>query len=109
MHDTPVGEAASKWTSFLQTSPLVILSHPFGEELKQWEQGVRVECGPDWSFEHILLAAQRGPHPSALTDEAIALFHDDIAYQVAVGFLEVIALDELLKNPRRNLRFLRLR
>jgi hypothetical protein len=84
-----------KATSLLQPTPLVILGHPFGETLEQWRTGVPVNCGAAWSMEAIDAAVARGPHITALLDEAIAVVHEDIAYQVKAGFSEVMYWDEL--------------
>ena len=100
MHDTPIGNAARKYSSLLQPSPLATNCHPFGPVLKDWQHGVSVDCGPDWTPENISVAIQRGPHRSALTPEALTVFDEDISYQVAAGFCEVITLDELrARNP----------
>ena len=104
LHDTPVGNAASKYRSLLQPSPIVTNCHPFGPVLEEWKQGVTVDCGPDWSAEHIDVAIQRGPHRSALTPEALQVFKEDIAYQVSAGFSEVIPLSELRSRNPPNLK-----
>ena len=106
MRDTPTGTSAgeSPYRSLMQPAPLAVLAHPFGPELKRWEQGVEVDCGPDWHMDHIKLALSRGPHPSALTPDAIELFEHDIAYQVRAGFSQVLLAKDLLQNPPRNLK-----
>ena len=104
LHDTPVGNAASKYRSLLQPSPIATNCHPFGPVLDDWKHGVPVDCGPDWSAEHINVAIQRGPHRSALTPEALQVFEEDIAYQVSAGFSEVIPLSELLSRNPPNLK-----
>ena len=105
MTGTPTGKAASKSNrSLMRPSPIAELSHPFGQELKEWEKGVEVDCGVDWSQEMIEVALQRGAHPSAKTPEAIQLFKDDIAYQVLGGFCDVILASELMKDPPSNLK-----
>jgi hypothetical protein len=40
-------------TSLLQPMPLIVLGHPFGETLKDWRQGVPVDCGESWDKEAI--------------------------------------------------------
>ena len=70
MTGTPTGRAASKSNrSLMQPSPIAVLSHPFGPELKEWEKGVEVDCGVDWSREMVEVALQRGAHPSAKTPD----------------------------------------
>jgi hypothetical protein len=41
--------------------------HPFSETLRQWEEGVPVDCGKHWTQEQIEAAIEQGPHKSALT------------------------------------------
>eukprot|EP00978_Attheya_sp_CCMP212_P003747 scaffold7936_cov43-Attheya_sp.AAC.3 len=36
--------------------------HPFAPTLHEWEKGVPVNCGEDWSRETIDLAIAKGPH-----------------------------------------------
>jgi hypothetical protein len=69
--------------------------HPFGATLAEWERGVPVECGPNWSRQAILLAIERGPHISAKAPEAKEVIMEDIAYQVDAGFSEVIYWDDI--------------
>ena len=106
MYDTMTGSAAGKSSaSLMQPSPLLVLAHPFGPELKEWStNGVPVDCGKDWSMEAIMTAIERGPHPSATTPDAIKLFAEDITYQVQAGFSQVILASELLKNPPKQLK-----
>jgi hypothetical protein len=105
MSGTPTGAAAGESNrSLMRPSPIAILSHPFGPELKEWEKGVEVDCGADWSREMVEVALQRGAHPSAQTPEAIQLFKEDIAYQVNGGFCDVMLASELMKNPPTNLK-----
>jgi hypothetical protein len=96
MHDTPMGRATGKNGSLLMPAPIAVLSYPFGKQLKEWEQGMEVDCGEDWTLEQIKLAIQQGPHRFALTEEAIQLFADDLAYQVQAGFSEVVLASDLL-------------
>jgi hypothetical protein len=105
MSDTPTGISASKSNrSLMRPSPLATLAHPFGQELKEWEKGVDVDCGADGSREMIEVALQRGAHPLATTPETIQLFKEDIAYQVNGGFCDIILASELMKNPPSNLK-----
>jgi hypothetical protein len=84
-----------KIMSLLKLSALAVMSHPFGKELASWEKGVAVDCGPEWSREAIDMAVERGPHPTARAADAVALVHEDIAYQVKAGFTEVVYWDEI--------------
>jgi len=56
--------------------------HPFTPTLKEWRQGIPVNCGPDWNWDVITAAVNHGPHLTARTQDSIALFPEDIEYQV---------------------------
>ena len=48
-----------------------VLSHPASKELLKYAiEGCPVDCGANWTLEHIETAIQRGAHPSARTPEA---------------------------------------
>ena len=80
--------------SLMQPQPWV-RGHPFVPTLEEWETGVPVDCGPDWTLASIEAAIVKGNHTSAMTPESIQLVHDDVAYQVAAGFCQVVAWDTL--------------
>ena len=77
----------SAWVSF----------HPFASTLKQWETGVPVDCGNPWSWETIVAAMEKGAHKSATSDDSIALIAKDVAYQVKVGYAQVLPWTEVEK------------
>jgi hypothetical protein len=64
-------------TSFMQSQPLAEV-HPFAPTLRKWQQGIPMDCGPDWERSLIEAAVDRGPHPTAQTPKSIALFVKDI-------------------------------
>jgi hypothetical protein len=72
--------------------------HPFTETLREWEEGVPVDCGDDWTLEHIDAAVAQGPHQSAMTPESLELIQEDIAYQVRAGYAEVVEWSWLREN-----------
>jgi hypothetical protein len=79
--------------------------HPFFPTLHQWAtDGVPVDCGPDWEWDVIEQAVARGPHPSALEDDNIALVHDDLQYQVDAGFSRIMLWSDLEKLRPSNLK-----
>jgi hypothetical protein len=65
--------------------------------MKAWRQGIPVDCGPDWTWDVIAAAVAHGPHPTARTQDSIALFAEDIEYQVKGGFCKVYRWDDLQK------------
>jgi hypothetical protein len=74
---------------------ILLVLHPFGAHLKDWEQRVPVDCGTAWPMEAIELAVWRGAHPTARTPKAIKLVHEDVEYQVNARFLEIMMWDEI--------------
>ncbi len=87
----------------MQPQPLADV-HPFTPTLKEWRHGIEVDCGPDWTWEVIKAAIARGPHPTACTHKAIALFKEDIEYQQQAGFCKMIPWEELMQLRLPNLK-----
>jgi hypothetical protein len=63
--------------------------------MKEWRYGIKVDCGPDWSWDSIEAAVERGPHPTACTPEAYALFKEEVAYQIKAGFSQVVLWEDI--------------
>ncbi len=80
--------------------------HPFMPTLNKWRHGIEVDCGPYWSWEVVEVAIARGPHPMASTQDLIALFKEDIAYQVKAGFCKVMLWEDLKRLRPPNLKIL---
>jgi hypothetical protein len=94
-----------KPTSLMQPQPLAEV-HPFTPTLKGWRYGIDVDCGLDWDWEVNKAVVARGPHPTATTPDAIALFKEDIAYQVKAGFSQVMLWEDLQRLRPTNLNIL---
>lgn len=92
-----------KPTSLMQPQPLAGV-HPFTPTLTEWRHGIEVDCGPDWTWDVIEDAVARGPHPTARTPEAIALFEEDIEYQRRAGFCKIFTWEELKQTRPTNLK-----
>jgi hypothetical protein len=69
--------------------------HPFAATLWEWETGVPVDCGDDWAWDTIVAAVEKGAHKLATTEESITLIAEDVAYQVAAGYAQIITWEEL--------------
>jgi hypothetical protein len=87
----------------MQPQPLAD-AHPFTPVMKEWRHGIKVHCGPDWSWDTIEAAVARGPHPTACTPYAYELFNEDIAYQVKAGFSQVMLWDDVRRLCPKNLK-----
>jgi hypothetical protein len=99
LEDIPQG----KHTSLMQSQPLAGI-HPFTPTLRKWEHGIPVDCGLDWDWNVIKAAVARGPHPTAKTPDSIALFQDDIEYQIKAGFCRVFLWEDIVKLRPTNLK-----
>jgi hypothetical protein len=69
--------------------------HPFAETLREWEDGVPVDCGKPWTWEAITAAVEKGAHKSATSYKSIVLIAEDVAYQVAAGYAQIVTWEEL--------------
>ena len=75
------------------------LSHPAAEMIGKWgRQGCPVNCGPDWSHDHIVAALQRGPHKSATSNEAIQALQAETEEKIKAGYARVVLWKDLKHN-----------
>jgi hypothetical protein len=64
----------------------IATSHPAGKLLHEWSQiGCPTRTGQPWSKEEIWEAVERGPHRSALSDEALQHFAEEAFEKVNAG------------------------
>ena len=67
------------------------LSYPAAPIIKEWgNSGCPVDCGDDWSREHIVAAISKGPHKSALNKEAIDALAEETREKVQSGYARVV-------------------
>jgi hypothetical protein len=94
-HPTTQAQGKPSRRSLMQPQ-LRAAGHPFFPTLHEWgTDGVPVDCGPDWSWDVIEHAVERGPHRSAMEKENIALVHEDVQYQVDAGFSRIVLWSDL--------------
>ena len=83
----PIKDAIGK-TMFPQ---IFALSRPAVKTIEQWgRHGCPVNCGKDWSVEHILAALKRGPHKSAKSPEAIEALMAETAEKLQSGYARLV-------------------
>jgi hypothetical protein len=87
--------AQGKQKKLMSPSASCVNFHPFTETLRDWEEGVPVDCGDNWTRNQIDAAIQQGPHTLALTLESIDLIKEDVAYQVQAGYAEIVEWESL--------------
>ena len=100
---TAAKPSQGKPRSLMQPQKLAAV-HPFTPTMTQWRHGIKVDCGPDWAWDVIEAAVDRGPHPTACTPDAHELFRADIDYQVTAGFSKVMLWEDIRKLRPSNLK-----
>ena len=82
-----------------------IQNHPaFPTLLSYATDGCPVQCGEQWTKEHLEEAIRRGPHLSATSPEAAAFLHEEAREKVNLGQARIIQWDEVKDNPHPNLK-----
>jgi hypothetical protein len=72
------------------------LKHPASEMLLDYaDNGCPVDCGKNWSREHIEAALLRGPHISAKSQEAISCLREETKEKVEAGFARIIRYGDI--------------
>lgn len=79
------------------------LAHPAAPLLLSYaNEGCPVDCGDDWTTEHIELLLERGPHISAKDPDAIAQLIAETEMKIKQGYARVVTWGNIKKNrPRR--------
>jgi hypothetical protein len=76
------------------------LHHPAADLLAEWATyGCPTRTGKRWTKEKMQEAIDRGPHRSAMSEEAIAHFKEEVAEKVKVGQAKVVAWESLKDDP----------
>jgi hypothetical protein len=76
------------------------LHHPAADLLAEWATyGCATRTGKRWTKEDMQEAIDRGPHRSAMSEEAIAHFKEEVAEKVKVGQAKVVAWESLKDDP----------
>ena len=66
-------------------------NHATTPMLKEWAlKGCPVDCGRDWSGEHIAVTLRRAPHISAKHPDAIAALHVETEEKAHNGYAQLI-------------------
>ena len=79
--------------------------HPAFEMLLDYATGgCPVKTGRPWSKKEITAAVHRGPHESALSDEAIEHFRVEAEQKVAQGQARIIEWDTIKDDPPREMK-----
>ena len=79
--------------------------HPAAPMLKEYAtRGCPVQTGEDWTAEQLQAAVEKGPHSSALEDNAIAQIQVEAREKVAQEFAKIYRWEDLKKDLPRALK-----
>ncbi len=83
------------------------LCHPAADLLTKWATYgcSTTNTGTPWTLQQMQAAVERGPHRSALSDEAIARFRAEVDKKVKIGQAKLVAWDSIKDNPPTELKF----
>ena len=62
------------------------------------EHGCPVDCGEDWTHEHIEAAILRGAHPSADAPDALQALHEETRGKVKNGYSKIVRYGDIKDN-----------
>ena len=81
------------------------LEHDAAPLLLQYaSKGCPVECGPDWTHEHIKIALMKGPHASAKSKIAIAALRQETLEKVKNNYARVIRWSDIKNKVPQQLK-----
>ena len=83
----------------------IATSHPAGELLQEWSQiGCPTRTGRPWTKDEIWEAVERGPHRSALSDDALQHFANEAVEKVNAGQSRIVEWNSIKDNPPTQLK-----
>ena len=96
---TDIGKSGLMWPRGLA------LNHDAAKLLNYYsEEGCPVECGPDWTHEHIQAALQRGPHKSATNKIAAQCLLQETKDKFNEGYAKTVKWGDIKNNIPKNLK-----
>ena len=100
----PAGENKSTWKGDMCPQNLA-LHHPAAAKLLEYATGgCPCNTGKPWTKEQMWAAVERGPHKSALEEDAIAQLEGEIADKVKAKQCKVVLWDDIKDNPPEQLK-----
>ena len=89
--DKTIGESKMDNDIGLMFPSELVREHPAFPILYDYaKEGCPVDCGPNWTEEHILRALQRGNHPSAADPDAIEVLRQETDQKVRNKYARVV-------------------
>jgi hypothetical protein len=75
------------------------VNHPASTLLNEYAtKGCPVDCGEDWSMDHIIKAILHGPHKSAKNKDAAAALHAETKSKIKNGFAKLVKFKDIKNN-----------
>eukprot|EP00956_Cyclotella_meneghiniana_P042622 scaffold248725_cov109-Cyclotella_meneghiniana.AAC.1 len=97
-------QGLSEWKGSMCPSNLA-LHHPAAKKLLQYATGgCPCNTGKPWTKDEMWAAVERGPHVSALEQDAIEQLEGEIAEKVRVGQCKVVDWDDIKNDPPKQLK-----
>eukprot|EP00956_Cyclotella_meneghiniana_P026592 scaffold57877_cov41-Cyclotella_meneghiniana.AAC.3 len=97
-------QGLSEWKGSMCPSNLA-LHHPAAKKLLQYATGgCPCNTGKPWTKDEIWAAVERGPHVSALKEDAIEQLEGEIAEKVRVGQCKVVDWDDIKNDSPKQLK-----
>jgi hypothetical protein len=97
-------QAPTKWVGQMCPKGLA-LYHPAAAKLLQYAtRGCPVNSGRPWTREELEAAIQRGPHVSALDQDAMKQLQQEVSEKVKIGQARLVKWDDIKANPPKELK-----
>jgi hypothetical protein len=92
-----IGKSGLMW-------PRALANFHSAAKLLHWysDDGCPVDCGPNWSKQHIIEAVKRGPHKSAKIPEAKLYLQNETHHKVKEGFAKLVTWKQIKNSIPNN-------
>ena len=105
--EPPVKETIGKLVRLMEPTLPYAVGHDAIPLLQSYASGgCPVDCGPDWSEEHILAMLARGPHRSAMVKAAIKQLRQETTEKIAQGYARVVRWGDIKTDIPKKLKLL---
>ena len=98
----PVKESIGKSIGLMKPRSYA-LHHPAATLLKRYSTtGCPVDCGPQWTLQHIIKMLKRGPHKSATSKRATKALRDETDTKIKQGYSRIVKWGEIKDSLHKN-------
>ena len=98
-------EARGKSSSSLMIPQPTARAHRAGNLLDYYAtHGCPVDCGEDWTTEHIEALLRRGPHQTSKSPEAVAAIRAEVATKIKNGYAKIVRYGDIKANRPKKLK-----